>query len=311
MSNHSQREEGGMTRELMPAHKSVMQAEAIEALNLQHGDLVVDATAGQGGHSESILSIAGTRVLALDADAQAVDATKARVASFGARATVVHSNFGELEHVLKHQNVTTINKALFDLGWSSAQPQSGRGFSFQSDEPLIMSYGEQPASGFTAEEALTQWDEETLANVFYGYGEERYAKRIARAVIDRRAVAPIKTTFEFVELIKDAVPAMYRHGRIHPATRSFQALRIAVNDELSVIERGITAAWAHLAIGGRLAVITFHSIEDRLVKNLCAQFVKDGGGQLVYKKPLVPSTEEIQTNPRARSAKLRAIEKIS
>ena len=294
-----------------PGHVSVMPKEVLEYLNVQPGELVVDATAGEGGHSYEILKHAPqARVIALDADPRAVARARERLASFGARAEVVESNFGELEKVLKHKGIATINKALFDLGWNSGQLGDGRGFSFLTDEPLNMSYGKKPASGFTAAEALNEWDEETLANVFYGYAEERYARRIAKAVVERRAIQPISTTFELVEIVRDSTPRPYHKGRTHFATRVFQALRMAVNDELGVITTGVTAAWNHLDVGGRIAVITFHSIEDRAVKRLFADFAKHGG-RLVMKKPLVPSRTEIVGNPRARSAKLRVIEKIS
>lgn len=309
-SHHSRREEGGRTHEQVGEHKSVMVEEALRALDLHSGELVVDATAGQGGHSVAILGrVRDVRLLALDADPQAVEATRARLALLRTHAEVVEANFGDLDAVLRKRGLATVDKVLFDLGWSSAQLTAGRGFSFAHDEPLSMSYGRTPASGFTARQALNEWDEKTLADVFFGYGDERYAKRIAKAIVERRAIAPIETTIEFAELIRDTVPPAYRHGRLHPATRTFQALRIAVNDELGVIERGFTAAWEHLASGGRIVAITFHSIEDRAVKQLFSTLSKKNG-RLVYKKPLVPTQAEITRNPRARSAKLRAIEKI-
>jgi 16S rRNA (cytosine1402-N4)-methyltransferase len=307
------REEGGSLREQQNGrvHTSVMPREVLEHLAVSGNEFVVDGTAGEGGHSYEILKHEpAARVLALDADVDAVAKARARLKEFGDRAEVVEANFGDLEQVLHKQGITEINKALFDLGWNSGQLTSGRGFSFLVDEPLNMSYGTAPASGFTAAEALNEWDEETLANVFYGYGEERYARRIAKAVVERRGIQPIQTTLEFVEIIRDSTPSLYHHGRLHFATRSFQALRMAVNDELGVIDRGVRAAWKHLAAHGRIAVITFHSIEDRAVKRLFAEFVKEGG-KLVVKKPLVPTRGEVVENPRARSAKLRVIEKVS
>jgi 16S rRNA (cytosine1402-N4)-methyltransferase len=293
------------------SHQSVMPKEVLEYLDIQAGELVVDGTAGEGGHSYEILKHAPkASVLALDADPKAVAIARARLEEFGDRAEVVESNFGQLEKVLKQKGIDSVNKALFDLGWNSGQLASGRGFSFLTDEPLNMSYGKKPASGFTAAQALNEWDEETLANVFYGYGEERYSRRIAKAVVERRAIQPLKTTFELVELVRDSTPRPYHKGRIHFATRTFQALRMAVNDELGVIHSGVGAAWSHLAPGGRIAVITFHSIEDRAVKRLFADFAKQEG-RLVFKKPLAPSRTEIINNPRARSAKLRVIEKNS
>ena len=291
-------------------HTSVMVDEVLKGLDVQPGELVLDATAGQGGHSFAILkSQPKAKILALDADAGAVTLAQARLKSFGARAEVVQANFAEIAKVLKSQKVKTINKALFDLGWNRGQLQSGRGFSFLHDEPLVMSYGKKPLSGFTAEEIVNEWDEETLGNVFFGYGEERYARRIAKAIIDRRKIQPIKTTIELVEIIRDAVPANYRRSRLHPATKTFQALRIAVNNELGAIDQGVREAWAALSSGGRIAIITFHSIEDRAVKKLFVEIAKTKG-KLVYKKPLAPTQREIISNPSARSAKLRVIEKI-
>jgi 16S rRNA (cytosine1402-N4)-methyltransferase len=310
-SHRSAREEGDGADERQSAHKSVMVAEVLAALAPKAGEMVLDATAGQGGHSEALLHAApGIHLIALDADPSAVAATQARLASFSGSVRVVESNFADSAKVLKHLGVEKIHKALFDLGWRSEQLASGRGFSFLHDEPLDMSYGSSPRSGFTAVQILNGWGEQALADVFFGYGEERYARRIAAAVVERRKLAPIHTTVEFAELVKDAVPALYRRGRIHPATKSFQALRIAVNDELGAAQKGIETAWEHLSVGGRIAVISFHSIEDRLVKVLFAAKIKEGTGRLLYKKPLTASQEEISHNPRARSAKLRVIEKI-
>ncbi|HVY72912.1 MAG TPA: 16S rRNA (cytosine(1402)-N(4))-methyltransferase RsmH [Candidatus Paceibacterota bacterium] len=294
------------------SHVSVLLAETLEFLAVSGKEFVVDGTAGQGGHSFEILkNNPKCQLLALDADPEAVKIARAKLKEFGDRAEVVEANFGDLEAVLQKKHISSIDKALFDLGWNSGQLASGRGFSFLSDEPLNMSYGTTPASGFTAREALNEWSEETLANVFYGYGEERYARRIARAVVETRKETPIETSLQFVELIRSATPAAYHHGRIHFATRSFQGLRMAVNDELGVIDRGIRTAWTHMNSGGRIAVITFHSIEDRAVKRLFAEFIKDGGGELVVKKPRGPGKEETAQNPRARSAKLRVIQKTS
>ncbi len=190
------------------------------------------------------------------------------------------------------------------------QLASGRGFSFMHDEPLLMSYGDAPASGFTAREIVNTWDEGVIADALYGYGEERYARPIAKAIVARRQLQPIETTLELVEIIRDAVPGSYRHGRLNPATRTFQGLRIAVNDELGSLQMGLKAAWGHLSPGGRIAVITFHSIEDRAVKRLFADLAREGG-RLLVKKPLVASREEVAANPPSRSAKLRLIEKLS
>ncbi len=249
-------------RKLDAKHVSVMPREALAALAVQDKEIVVDATYGQGGHSKLLKKEARIKLVCLDADPAA---------------GVINANFGDLGRVAEDLGITEINKVLFDLGWNRGQLSSGRGFSFMADEPLSMSYGEAPRSGFTAAEMLNTFSEKALADVFFGYGEERYARRIAAAVARRREEKPFETTLELVETINDAVPAAYRRGRIHPATRTFQALRIAVNDELGAIEQGVGAAWALLACGGRIAVITFHSIEDRLVKRLFAGLSKKEG----------------------------------
>ncbi len=302
-SSRLTREEGGSVREQKKEHVSVMTKEVLEYLAPKDGDVVVDATFGAGGHSRALAAVADIVLISIDADPSAASGHTAH--------TVVEGNFGNLDAILKKSLPAgrRVDKVLFDLGWNSSQLQSGRGFSFLHDEPLLMSYGKKPASGFSAKEIINEWGEATLADVFFGYGEERYARRIARAIVARRARQAIHTSAELVEIIKSSVPAAYRNGRIHPATRTFQALRIAVNDELGVLERGLAAAWQHLSCGGRIAVISFHSIEDRVVKKRFAVYAKQGG-RLVFKKPLLPSREEIQHNPRARSAKLRVIEKV-
>ena len=290
--------ESKLSHKLDTKHVSVMPHEVVRALDVKSGEVVVDATYGQGGHSALLKKEAKIKLIALDADP-------------AAGAGVINANFGDLATVAEDLGVTSIDKALFDLGWNRGQLSMGRGFSFMTDEPLVMSYGPAPRSGFTAAEILNTFKETALADIFFGYGEERYARRIASAVVERRVVKTFETTLELVEVIKDAVPAAYRRGRLHPATRTFQGLRIAVNDELGVIEQGIAAAWQLLAPGGRIAVITFHSIEDRVVKRLFAHWAKAGkDARLLYKKPLIPGNAEVKANPASRSAKLRAIEKI-
>ena len=283
-------------------HTSVLTKEVMSALSPKKGEVVVDATYGQGGHSRAIQSIAKVTLVAIDADPAVLQSSRQA-------AEVLTANFADLGVVLKKLHIEKIDKALFDLGWNRGQLRSGRGFSFQNDEPLTMSYAATPRSGFTAADILNQWSEKAIADVLFGYGEERYARPIARAIVARRKIKPVQTTIELVEIIRDAVPPAYRRGRLHPATRSFQALRIAVNDELKVIERGLQAAWEHLACNGRIAVISFHSIEDRLVKQTFRRLAGEGG-RLLYKKPRTPSRAESVANPSARSAKLRAIEKI-
>ncbi len=296
-SRHSRREEGDTARERTVEHKSVMVGEVVEALALKPGEVVVDATYGRGGHSKALQKVAKIKLIALDADPSA---------------GVIEANFGDLGKVLTKSLPAgrQVQKVLFDLGWNMTQLSAGRGFSFMRDEPLNMSYGRAPRSGFTAAEALNHWSETTLADVFFGYGEERYARRVAKAVVERRKVQPFKTTLELVEVVRDAVPAAYRRGRLNPATKVFQALRIAVNDELGALSAGLVAAWEALTPRGRITVISFHSIEDRIVKRYFARLAKEGAAKILYKKPLVPSAAEIKSNPASRSAKLRAIEKV-
>ena len=291
-------------------HRSVMTKEVLELLALKDGDVVLDATAGAGGHSEALLRAADVRVISLDADASAVANVRARLALFGKRSEVIEGNFSDASGLLAGAGVSQIDKALFDLGWNRGQLFSGRGFSLLQDDPLVMSYGAQPASGATAREIVNEWAETTLADIIFGYGEERYARRIAREIVASRETTPIETTVQLVEIISRAVPAAYRRGRLHFATKTFQALRIAVNDELGVIDRGVRGAWSILAEGGRIVVITFHSIEDRAVKRLFLSLAKEEEGILITKKPIPASREESLENPSARSAKVRCIEKV-
>ena len=280
-----------------------MVREVIDALALKNGEIVLDATYGQGGHSAALRRAAKIKLIALDAD----PATK-----------VLTGNFADLKKIAARLGVEKIDKAIFDLGWNRGQLGAGKGFSFLTDEPLNMSYGPQARSGFTAAEILNTFSEKALADIFFGYGEERYARRIAKKIVERRKLEPLSTTLELVEIVKDAVPPACRHGRLHPATKTFQALRVAVNDELKSLEQGLVAAWNLLAPCGRIAVVTFHSVEDRVVKKLFAQFSARSDltrkvgpcGKLPYKKPLVPTRAEVICNPAARSAKLRAIEKV-
>lgn len=296
-------------------HIPVLLHETIELLAIKSDDVVVDATLGGGGHARDILKCLGGKgiLVGIDADGEAVreaqetlkDDIKAKTAHF------VKANFRTLSSVLTKLNIQTIDKALFDLGWSAAQLSRGRGFSFQTDEPLLMTYGDMPEDRVvTAALAVNTWSEETLRDILIGFGEERYARRIARMLVLRRDRKPFETARELAEAVYQAVPPAYRHGKIHPATRTFQALRIAVNDEFGATQEGFRVAWSSLSKGGRIAFITFHSVEDRLVKNLMRERVRAGEGQLVVKRPVKVSREEIERNPRSRSAKLRVIERF-
>lgn len=287
-------------------HESVFLTESMDALDVSGTDVVVDATIGGAGHFSQLLSrlSEGGTLIGIDADADAIERASAVEPKSGVRVDLIHDNFRNLDKILLGKGIETIDKALFDLGWSSFHLTGGRGFSFKQTEPLLMTYGE-PETGNTAADLVNSSTEEELSHIFYTYGEERYARKIARAIVEARRKTPIYTTDDLVSVVKAGTPDWYHHRKIHPATKVFQALRIAVNDELGAAREGIGSALSRLRDGGRIAVITFHSIEDRLVKTLFRQWADDGHGVLVTRKPLVPSLEEIARNPRARSAKLR------
>ncbi|HYF10637.1 MAG TPA: 16S rRNA (cytosine(1402)-N(4))-methyltransferase RsmH [Candidatus Paceibacterota bacterium] len=291
------------------SHVSVLLQEVVEGLSL-HGGVVLDATVNGGGMSEAILAADPTvRVVATDADESALLRAEERLKRFGDRISFHHVNFRELDRVLAERDVPGIDGAIFDLGLSSHQlDQSGRGFSFRFEEPLLMTFAARPAKdAVTAREAVNEWSAETLETVIRAYGEEPKARRIAEAIVRAREKRAIETSAELAEIIERAVP---RRGKIHPATKAFQALRIAVNDELRALDEALEKAWKALKPGGRLLVISFHSLEDRPVKRFFRAKADEGLGRLLTKKPIVPSEAEAKENPRSRSAKLRIIEKI-
>ncbi len=289
-------------------HRTVLLHEAVDYLDIKGGDAVVDATLGGAGHAREILARLTTGTLiGFDADAEAVERAKQELWDKTKHVHIVHRNFRYLRSELEKLGIARIDKALFDLGWSGFQLTAGRGFSFLSDEPLSMAYDKDQA--LNADVIVNEWKEESLADVIYGWGEERHARKIARAVVNAREAQPIRTAKELAEIVKSAVPPAARYGRIHPATKTFQALRIAVNDELGSLEEALRNSWALLSPGGRLAVISFHSLEDRIVKQRFVELEKKGEGRRITRKPVAPSDDEITQNPRARSAKLRVIEK--
>lgn len=290
-------------------HTSVLLHECIESLNLKKGDVVVDGTFGAGGHSKALLEKEGSiRLIAIDVDSSALQRGEALVSKYP-QLSLHHHNFADVSEVLAEANVTMVDKVLLDLGWSSIQLEEGnRGLSFMKDEPLLMTLRDEVRdTDTTAYTIINEWSEQVIADVLYGFGEERYARRIARAIVSLREVKPILTTFELVDIIRGAVPKTYRFGKIHPATRTFQALRIAVNKELEVLEQALDLWWKVLKPGGRIAIISFHSLEDRIVKRFFKARVELGEGELVTKKPITPSETELSENPRARSSKLRII----
>jgi 16S rRNA (cytosine1402-N4)-methyltransferase len=292
-------------------HESVLLQETIDGLDLHAGDVLVDGTLGRGGHTIAALKkVPGITVIGLDRDQDAIDESKAKLTAAGfvegKDFTLVLSNFRDMDKALATVGKTA-NKIMLDIGVSSPHlDSSGRGFSFRKDEPLLMTMEKEVSeSAFTARDIVNGWKEEDIANVIYAYGEERYSRRIAAAIVEARETAPIETTFQLAEIIKGAVGKLYRLQKIDPSTRTFQALRIAVNDELGSLKQGLNVALATLAAGGRLAVISFHSLEDRIVKVAFKEAEKEGKGKQSTKKPIVPTEDEMRANPRSRSAKLR------
>lgn len=291
-------------------HIPVLLKETIEGLNIKQGSVVLDATFGGGGHSKEICKIIGEsgRLVSMDAD-EVAQTRIDREAMSACDFELVTANFRDMDKVLEERKITGLDAVMFDLGLSSFQlDESGRGFTFQKDEPLRMTFG--AGAKFTAEEIVNSWDEENIADVIYGYGGEQFSRRIAKGIIDGRKSAPIKTTFQLVKIIGDSVPDFYRKRKIHFATKTFQALRITVNDEMSAFKEAVGKAWVALKSGGRLAVISFHELEDRIAKIFLRQMKEEGRALVITKKPIVPADEEISANPRSRSAKLRIGEKI-
>ena len=269
---------------------------------------------GGGGHSEEVCKSFGDTVsiIGIDLDKDATSRTEMRLKDFKSNIKYVQGSFRNIDTILDSLSVKYVDKILFDIGLSSNQfEDSGRGFSFQKDEPLIMSFKKDlTENDLTGREILNNWDEENIRAILEGYGEEQFAWKIAKAIVARRMVKPIETTFDLVEIIMGATPKFYHHRKIHPATKTFQALRITVNDEIESLKEGIRKGFERLNKKGRLAVISFHSLEDRAVKQFFKQKSDNGEGQLITKKPIIPTDNEINLNPRARSAKLRIIEKL-
>ena len=292
-------------------HKTVLLQETIDGLNLKNNSVVVDATFGGGGHSlEILLRNPNTKVIAIDQDSTVWERVKEKFKGLENRISFTNKNFRDID------KLENIDGVIFDLGLSSDQLEnSGRGFSFMKDEPLLMqmksSAKENPSpEDVTALDVVNTWSEKSLADIIYGYGEEKFSRRIAKGIVETRQKKKIETTTELVEIISQAVPAAYRRARLHFATRTFQAIRIAVNDELGSLEQGLSKGFDALKIGGRIATISFHSLEDRIVKRFYKKKVTEGKGKLVNKKIILADNSEIKNNPRARSAKLRIIEKI-
>jgi len=306
-------------------HYSVLLSECIEALNIKPDGIYVDGTLGMGGHSGEIAKRLTTgRLISIDRDERAIARAGERLKEYSDRITLVHGNFRDLHNILSELGIEKVDGMLFDLGVSSPQlDETERGFSYMSDAPLDMRMDE--SESLSAWFVVNKWPEEKLRRILYDFGEERYAPRIASAIVEKRSHKSIDTTLELVDIIKGAMPAAALREKQHPAKRSFQAIRIAVNDELEAISELMACAADHLASGGRLAVISFHSLEDRIIKNsiqsrergctcprefpVCTcgfvQTLKS-----ITRKPILPSSKELDENPRSRSAKLRVAERV-
>lgn len=292
-------------------HTTVLLQTAVEALKLEPDSVVVDCTLGAAGHAQEILRHLGTEgvFVGFDADPVAIEAAKQKLTGQATKHFVT-GNFNSIALELASRNLQP-TAILADLGWRSDQFETGgKGFSFGSEEPLLMTYGDPKAYPFTAHDIANVWEEESIADIIYGYGEERHSRRIARAIIAARQQSEIKTAKQLAEIVTKALPLGVRHGRIHPATKTFQAFRIAVNNELGVLETLLNDGFSILAPGGRMAVITFHSLEDRIVKHYFKKLARDQKATLITKKPITADKDELTANPRARSAKLRIIEKL-
>ena len=306
-------------------HVSVLLDECIEGLNIKPDGIYVDGTLGGAGHSSQIAKRLTTgRLIGIDRDPVALKAAGERLAPYADRVTLVHSNFCEIAQVLEDLNIEGVDGILLDLGVSSPQLDDGsRGFSYMADAPLDMRMNSEDT--LSAYDVVNSWSFEELKRILFDYGEERYAPKIASAICKKREEKPIETTLELVDVIRGAMPAQALREKQHPAKRSFQAIRIAVNDELGSVEKIMKDAIPCLNHGGRLAVITFHSLEDRIVKTAMASaakgctcppsfpvcvYGKKPQVQVITRKPIVSTDEELERNPRARSAKLRVCEKV-
>ena len=308
----------------MEKHISVLLNETISSLNLNENSIIVDATLGYGGHSSNILErIDKGYLFAFDQDSEAIRHSTDRLSKIGANFTIIKSNFVNMKEELEKLGVSQVDGVLFDLGVSSPQLDDGeRGFSFHTDAKLDMRMDR--SQKLSAYEVVNQYSKEDLARIFYKYGEDKFSNNIAKKIVEARATKPIETTLELVEIIKSAVPMKFRIDK-HPARQIFQAIRIEVNHELDVLEPALEQALDLIKVGGRVSVITFHSLEDRIVKNyfkekceiddrvkgmpnIPLEYLPDF--KLVTNKAIVPSDEELERNPRARSSKLRVIERI-
>ena len=291
-------------------HIPVLLHEVVDGLKAGPGEVILDATVGGGGHSEALCrSVEGKATfVCLDADKDAIERSRKRLEACKGTFHFYCTNYRHLDVALQSFGIVGIHRALFDLGLSSFQlEESGRGFTFMRDEPLLMTFEkERGEGGVTAKQIINEWSAETIATLLEAYGEEKQAWRIAKKIVEERAKTAITTTLQLASIVESVVR---RKGKIHPATKTFQALRIAVNDEFQGLKDGLQKAWDRLLPSGRMAVISFHSMEDRVVKDFFRELGNQGLGTIVTKKPIIASEREVLDNPRSRSAKLRIIEK--
>ena len=286
--------------------------ETIQGLNLKSGDVILDATLGGGGHAEEILDkiLPGGRLVGVDRDPEAIERVRERLRDHKDTVTYVNEDFRNVGSILDSLGVGAIDGAIFDLGMSSFQvDDQRRGFSFLKDGPLDMRF--DPSGGLSAEDVVNETGREELADIIKEFGEERHARLVAGAIFSARKQKRIRTTAELVDIIVKAIGRKYRRQRLHSAARTFQAIRIYVNDELGALEEAIEKTVSYLNLNGRICVISFHSLEDRIVKNIFKEMKRSGKLEILTKKPVRPERDEIRDNPRARSAKLRIAEKIA
>jgi len=293
-------------------HIPVLQNEVLKYLNPKPNENFIDCTVGEGGHSTIILekNQPNGKVLGIEIDPELYQKLKSETAGMPSRFILVNDSYINLKQIIEKYKFGSVSGILFDLGLSSWQlEKSGRGFSFQREEPLDMRYNPE-TTRLTAEKIINEFSEKDIEEILKNYGEEKFSEKISKEIIEARKKTPIKTTFQLVGIIKRTVPQNYEKGRIHPATRAFQALRIAVNDEIENFKKALPKVLEILEEGGRLVIISFHSLEDRIAKVFLKETTKNGLLEILTKKPVIPSKEEIKINPRSRSAKLRAAIKI-
>ncbi len=293
------------------SHIPVLMNEVIDGLDIKESDVIVDGTINGGGHSFEIskrLSDSGI-LIGIDLDNDALNLSEKKLRDSNAQVNLINNNFKNIDQIINDLGLESVDKILLDLGWSSNQFENKeRGFSFMHDGPLLMTLsGDSDSVQFTAYDIVNDWSEDSLVDILEGYGEEKYARYIVKAILREREIQPISSTLQLSNIIAESVPLIYRNGKIHSATKTFQALRIAVNDELGSLKEVLEKGFNLLSSDGRMVIITFHSVEDRIVKNFFRDKKKQGLAKLLTKKPQTASMDELLSNRRSRSAKLRVL----